>query len=308
MSNNGEIKYVTPEDLARMAPPSKFDTDKVKNKILDVQYGTLPEQKLDIYLPDDAVAPFPVIFYVHGGGWYLGSKREGALECIIDATKHGYAVISVDYRLVPTVSYPEFIFDVKTAVRWARAHAAEYGFDPEHFGMVGDSAGGHITLTMGFTGNWVEYEGEEFGWEGESTKLQAICSMFGRSMLYADHDAWYRESGVRRTTGAPVSAGGESPRNMFELAFNTTNKTLMRIISPYHMVHKDIPPTMLQHGLSDAVVPYQHSIHLADRITKVCGADRVHLCTYPERNHSDKDFMTYENCLEVLAFFDKYLK
>ena len=72
MSNKAEFEYVTPEDFARMATPVIFDTNRVKNKVLDVQYGTLPEQKLDIYLPDEAVAPFPVIFYVHGGGWYGG--------------------------------------------------------------------------------------------------------------------------------------------------------------------------------------------------------------------------------------------
>ena len=308
MSENAEFNYVTAEDFARMATPVDFDTDRVKNKVLDIQYGTLPEQKLDLYLPDDAKAPFPVIFYVHGGGWYLGTKRLGALDCIIDAVKFGYAVISVDYRLAPTVCYPEFIYDVKTAVRWARANAEKYGFDPDRFGMIGDSAGGHITLTMGFTGDWVEYEGEEYGWAGQSSKLQAICDMYGPSILYADEDAWYRESKVRRMASAPPPEGGEQPPSMFEQAFGTGNKTLLRVISPYHMVHKNIPPTMIQQGMADAVVPYQHSTLLAERITEICGADRVLLRTYPERNHSDKDFMTSENCMEVLEFFDKYLK
>lgn len=307
MPDNSEFTYITKEDLARMALPVDFDTDRIKNKVLDIQYGTLPEQKLDVYLPDDAKAPFPVIFYVHGGGWSMGTKRLGALDCIIDAVKFGYAVISVDYRLAPTVCYPEFIYDVKTAVRWARANADQYGFDPERFGMVGDSAGGHITLTMGFTANWAEYEGEEYGWAGQSTKLQAICDMYGPSVLYADEDAWYRESKVRRMISAPAADGSEAP-SMYDMAFGTNNKTLLKLISPISMVHKDIPPTMIQQGLDDAVVPYQHSTLLAEKITEVCGADRVLLRTYPGRNHSDKDFMTLENCKEVLEFFDKYLK
>ncbi|MDD6189063.1 MAG: alpha/beta hydrolase [Clostridiales bacterium] len=307
MPDNSEFTYITKEDLARMALPVDFDTDRIKNKVLDIQYGTLPEQKLDVYLPGDAKAPFPVIFYVHGGGWSMGTKRLGALDCIIDAVKFGYAVISVDYRLAPTVCYPEFIYDVKTAVRWARANADQYGFDPERFGMVGDSAGGHITLTMGFTANRVEYEGEEYGWAGQSTKLQAICDMYGPSVLYADEDAWYRESKVRRMISAPAADGSEAP-SMYDMAFGTNNKTLLKLISPISMVHKDIPPTMIQQGLDDAVVPYQHSTLLAEKITEVCGADRVLLRTYPGRNHSDKDFMTLENCKEVLEFFDKYLK
>ncbi len=307
MSENYEFTYVTPEDFARMALPVDFDTDRVKNKVLDVQYGTLPEQKLDVYYPDEVSGPLPVIFYVHGGGWYLGSKRQGALDCIIDAIKFGYAVISVDYRLVPTVTYPEFIFDVKTAVRWARAHAAEYNFDPERFGMIGDSAGGHITLVMGFTGNWVEYEGEEYGWAGQSTKLQAICDMYGPSNLYADDDEWYRESKVRRM-GTPPKPGEEKPKSGYAQTFGTDDMNLLRLISPITMVHKDIPPTMIQQGMVDAVVAYQHSTLLAEKIKAVCGEDRVDLRAYPERNHSDKDFMTLENCKEVVEFFDKYLK
>ena len=78
MENRAEFTPITQEDLARMANPINFDTDRVKNKVLDVQYGTLSEQKLDIYLPDEVKAPVPVIFYVHGGGWCLGTKRLGA--------------------------------------------------------------------------------------------------------------------------------------------------------------------------------------------------------------------------------------
>ncbi|MBQ8831254.1 MAG: alpha/beta hydrolase [Oscillospiraceae bacterium] len=301
-----EIKMITEAELARMANPTDFDTDRVKNKVLDVQYGTLPEQKLDIYLPDEVTAPIPVIFYVHGGGWCLGTKRLGALDCIIDAIKYGYAVVVPDYRLAPGVTYPEFIFDIKTAVRWARANAAQYGFDPEKFAMVGDSAGGHITLVMGFTGGWVEYEDEEYGWAGYSTKLQAICDMYGPSIIYADEDQWYRESGVPCMKIMPENGG--KAISMYEQAFGTMNKSLLRVISPYNMVHKDIPPTMIQQGMADAVVAYQHSTLLAEKIAKVCGEDRVVLKTYAERNHSDKDFMTEENCKEVLEFFDKYLK
>ena len=306
MENRAEFTLITEEDLARMANPIDFDTDRVKNKVLDVQYGTLPEQKLDIYLPDEVNGPLPVIFYVHGGGWCLGTKRLGALDCIIDAIKYGYAVIAPDYRLAPGVTYPEFIYDIKTAVRWARANADKYGFDPEKFAMVGDSAGGHITLVMGFTGDWVEYEGEEYGWAGYSTKLQAICDMYGPSVIYADEDAWYRESGVRRMMIMPEE--GEKKVSMYEQAFGTLNKSLLKVISPYNMVHKDIPPTMIQQGMSDAVVAYQHSTVLAEKIAKVCGEDRVVLKCYEGRNHSDKDFMTEENCKEVLEFFDKYLK
>ena len=123
----------------RMVMPTVFDPTPIKRKFLDVQYGTLPEQKADVYLPDEGEGPFPLIIYVHGGGWSMGTKREGALPCIIDAIKYGYAVISVDYRLAPGVKFPEFLFDVKNAITMTTNRALDastfedtYEKAPEH--------------------------------------------------------------------------------------------------------------------------------------------------------------------------------
>ena len=175
----------TPGFLKRMMLPNVYDPSKLKRKFLDIQYGTLPEQILDVYLPDEGEGPFPLIIYVHGGGWSMGNRREGALDCIIGALKCGYAILTLDYRLVPKVVFPEFLYDVKTAVRWARAHAVQYGFDPARFGMVGDSAGGHLTLMMGFTANHPELEGEQYGWAGYSSEVQAIIDMYGPAVWTA---------------------------------------------------------------------------------------------------------------------------
>ena len=292
----------------RMVTPTVFDPSPIPRKCLDVQYGTLPEQKVDVYLPDEGDGPFPLIIYVHGGGWSMGNKREGALPCIIDAIKYGYAVISVDYRLAPGVKFPEFLFDVKTAVRWARANAKEFRFDPDKFGMVGDSAGGHLTLMVGFTAGHPEYEGEQYGWEGVSSAVQAIIDMYGPSILDADRDAFLKESGVpAMNLGAPPPKDGSAPASGMAGAF-TSDMNMLHLISPIQYVHKDIPPTMIQQGEKDPIVPLQNSTLLAEKIRKVCGPDRVDLRLYQERTHSDGAFMGTENCMEVLPFFDKYLK
>ena len=293
--------------LKRMVTPTVFDPSPIRRKYLDVQYGSLPQQLVDVYLPDEGDGPFPLIIYVHGGGWSMGNKREGALPCIIDAIKSGYAVISVDYRLAPGVKFPEFLFDVKTAVRWARANAKEYRFDPDRFGMVGDSAGGHLTLMVGFTAGHPEYEGEQYGWPGVSSAVQAIIDMYGPSILDADRDAFLKEAGVPALSlGAPPSGDG-APASGMGAAF-TSDMNMLRLISPIQYVHKDIPPTMIQQGMRDPIVPLQNSTLLAKRIEEVCGKDRVDLRLYPERTHSDGAFMGTENCMEVLPFFDKYLK
>ena len=302
--------HFTEEQMAifkRMVTPTLFDPSPIRRKYLDVQYGKLPEQKLDVYLPDEGDGPFPLIIYVHGGGWSMGNKREGALPCIIDAIQYGYAVISVDYRLAPGVKFPEFLFDVKTAVRWARANAEEYRFDPDRFGMVGDSAGGHLTLMVGFTAGHPEYEGEQYGWEGVSSAVQAIIDMYGPTILDADRDAFLKESGVPAMSFEAPAQDNSGPSPSMAAAF-TSDLNMLRLISPIQYVHKDIPPTMIQQGVKDPIVPMQNSTLLAAKIEKVCGKDRVDLRLYPERTHSDGAFMGTDNCMEVLPFFDKYLK
>ena len=296
--------YMSEEELAafgKMAGPTRFDPTKVKNSILNVQYGTLPEQKLDIYLPESGKAPFPLMIYVHGGGWVMGSKTECFLDGMIGLLDHGYALISVDYRLASrTLMFPEFIFDVKTAVRWARAHAEEYGFDPERFAMAGDSAGGHLTQMIGYTAGHPEYAGEEYGWPGVCDKVQAICSMYGPSTLDEPTTRFFRESGVPRPRR-------EDPNSThYDFVFRTNDLGLLKLISPISFITKDIPPTLLLHGKQDGVVPYQQSTILADRIREVCGDDRVELIIYEDRNHSDYAFNTKENSDTIAAFLKKH--
>ncbi|MDR1206745.1 MAG: alpha/beta hydrolase [Peptococcaceae bacterium] len=298
--------YMTKEErlaFFKMITPREFDSSRIRNKVLNVSYGLLPEHLADIYMPETGAGPFPVIFYVHGGGWTQGSKTEGFLDGIIGAVDSGYAVVSVDYRLAPKVSFPEFLFDIKTAVRWARAKAGEYGFDPDRFAMTGDSAGGHLTLMAGFTAGRPEYSDAKYGFAGYSDELQAICDMYGPSVLAGPTARFYLDSGVKR-----VARDAANRPDDYEVAFGTANPNLLTLISPIRHVHKDIPPTLIMHGVQDGVVPYQHSTLLFEKIKEVCGEGKAELVLYEDRNHADFAFNTKENCDTVLKFFDKYLK
>ena len=304
--NEEGVLYMTQEEARTVFSglgPTAFDPTSVKNHTLDVQYGALEEQILDIYLPESGKGPFPVMFYVHGGGWTMGSKTLAFLSGVIGLIDHGYAVISVDYRLAPQTTFPEFLFDVKTAVRWARANADLYGFDPDRFSMAGDSAGGHITLMMGFTADRPEYAGYVYGWPDASDGLQAICDMYGPSILDEPLEQFYKESGIPR-----LSRQVPGKPSAFETAFGTSNANLLRLISPISLVHKDIPPVLILHGVKDGVVPYQHSTLLDMRIKEVCDENRSELILYENRNHADSGFNTKENSETLAKFFNRYLK
>jgi len=291
-----------PENFKRMALPTEFDTDTVKRKYLDVRYGSLPEHTLDIFLPDEGDGPFPLIIYIHGGGWIMGTKRMGALDCIKDCIKYGYALATIDYRLAPATKFPGFLFDVKTAIRFARANAENYSIDSEHIAVIGDSAGGHLALMAAVSVGHPEYEGEQFGWPGVSGEITAAVDMYGPAVLDADWNEMLRENGL-----TPMSTGNSDEPSFLELSF-TEDKNMLKLISPVSYISRNMPPILIQHGGVDPVVPVQNSIITAARIDEVCGEGRCDLRIYPERTHSDKEFMTEKNCLEVLEYLDKYMK
>src|SRR5437016_14561532 len=80
--------------------------------------------KLDLYLPEKADGPLPVIVWVHGGGWLAGSKDGGGPALALVA--RGYAVASTNYRLSQHATFPAQIEDCKAAIRWLRANARTY--------------------------------------------------------------------------------------------------------------------------------------------------------------------------------------
>ncbi|MFM7737764.1 MAG: alpha/beta hydrolase fold domain-containing protein [Planctomycetota bacterium] len=77
-------------------------------------------QTLDLFLPEKADGPLPLIIWIHGGGWQTGSK-EGCPPLRNGYTERGYAVASINYRLSGHAVFPAQIEDCKAAIRWLRA-------------------------------------------------------------------------------------------------------------------------------------------------------------------------------------------
>ena len=293
------ISYMNDDELAdfraRMGA-HEFDPECVKNKHTDISYGPLPEHLLDIYLPDGADAQYPTLMYIHGGGWTMGNKRLCALDSVIGLIKSGWAVLSIDYRLAPQINFPDNVFDVKAALAWIYEYGDNYGLDRTRVVLAGDSAGGHLSLMAGFTQKRAEYSG---ALDKPLAAVKAVISLYGPTDLGVDFEQSFSESGVK--TLPPMMIGGEK-RDINALAFGATYKPLLTLNSPISLVTEDSPPVLLLHGKQDAVVPYQQSVMLKERMDKVCGQSRAKILIYPDRNHSDPAFLTEEN-VGVIAEF-----
>src|SRR5262245_42760420 len=123
----------------------------------DIVYSTTTGQKMDLYFPKTA-GPHPVIVWIHGGGWMNGSKDSQPLPDYIaeQVKRRSFVAVSIDYRLsgwtddgTPINPFPDAVDDVKTAIRFLKAHASLFDIRPDMVLLSGQSAGGHLAALAG---------------------------------------------------------------------------------------------------------------------------------------------------------------
>ncbi len=134
---------------ARSVPAATGSTTPQPGSKQTLAYGSDKLQRLD-YWPAPKMKDAPLVVFVHGGGWKRGDKQmmDGSAKL-----KHwqaqGYAVASVNYRLVPANTVEEQAADVSAAVAHLKAQARTLGFDPMRIALVGHSAGAHLVALVG---------------------------------------------------------------------------------------------------------------------------------------------------------------
>ncbi len=227
-------------------------------------YSTAPELKLELLVPQGITAPVPVVVWIHGGGWKSGSRlpvpaRASAL------CSRGYAVASVDYRLISSALWPAQIQDVRGAVRWLRAHAAEYGLDPDRFAAWGDSAGGHLAAMLATSGGVssitigsvsVDLEGTTGGNLDQSSRVQAAVDWYGATDFLqmrfypatVNHDG--AASDESKLVGGPIQSNPER----------------VATANPVTYASADDPPLLAMHGTIDKLIPFNQSQLLVDAL------------------------------------------
>ncbi len=133
--------------------PVYFIENEKCNLHRDLVYADYGQRQLtlDLFLPDDNGQKSPLLLMVHGGGWISGDKKM-TWPMASYLTKKGFACASVEYRMLLEASYPAALFDIKTAIRWLRCHADEYGIDTSFVAIYGGSAGGQIAALVAATG------------------------------------------------------------------------------------------------------------------------------------------------------------
>lgn len=291
--------------IQNIHPPA--NTSHIQRKYLDIPYAPLsPFQKLDIYLPDDSNGPFPVILSLHGGAFMGCDKSDMQVMPMLEGLKRGYAVVAANYRLSWEAKFPALVQDAKAAVRWVRAHAARYDFDPGKIAAWGGSAGGYLASMLGTSAGIPELEDFSLGNPEQACHVQAVIVWYGPTD-FLKMDEQLAENGLYPQEGQRHNEA-DSPESLLLGRKITDVPEIVKAANPETYIRPGAPPFFLQHGTRDAVVPVQQSINFAARLSQVLGADRVRLELIQDAEHADPRFETPENVTRVLDFLDACLK
>lgn len=264
--------------------------------VRDLAYGPHPVRHLlDLHLPQEGPDPRPLIIWIHGGGWQKGGKdRPSPIQTALEA---GYAVACINYRYSSEAVFPAQILDCQRAIRWLRAHADGHGLDPAHFGVWGESAGGHLAALVGIASD--DFPADDDPLSSVSAAVQAVCSYFGPTDLLAMD----RQS---RPGSKIVHDHPSSPESQLIGGPIQEHRQLAERANPIRYITPAAPPFFIVHGLDDPLVPPGQSemLHAALQARGV----ESQLFLLPGAAHGGSAFKRLAPLHELVAFFDRHLR
>ena len=228
----------------------------------------------------------PAIVFVQGSGFgkpVIYTK----IPHLARYAKAGYVVMSICHRSCREGHpFPAYLEDVKCGIRYLRAHAEEYGIDPEKIGILGTSSGANAAMLAAMTSNDPRYKTEEYAEYSDHVACAAEC--FGPSLMEK-----MPEELLAKLRG-PLSGS----RDAMEV---------MREMSPYYLVneHSQTPPLLILHGDADPVVPYEQGKLLYDKMTSL--GKNVEMIRIEGADHESSSWSEEVYAL-IHEFFDQHLK
>lgn len=190
----------------------------------------------------------PFVLVVHGGAWTGGKRQEMAILCEALA-KAGIASATIDYRLAPQSRWPAQIDDCQAAVRFFRANATKYGLNTAKVAAAGASAGGHLSLLLGFTDTRDTKDPDNIK---ESSRVQYVLNLFGPTDLAQDFDPNVAALVSFQVTGQKYDPASET----------------IKSFSPVNFVDAKSAEVFTVHGLADTLVPPKQAQRLDEALKK----------------------------------------
>ncbi|PAW92485.1 alpha/beta hydrolase [Mucilaginibacter sp. MD40] len=183
----------------------------------------------------------PCVIVIHGGSWSSGDSQQLPELNSLLAT-NGYNVASINYRMAPMWKSPAPVEDVENALKYLRSHAAELSIDTNQFVLLGRSAGAQIALVAGYT--------------LKNQHIAGVIDFYGPADMVWGY-------------AAPSNPLIMDSRKVMERYLGGTYSSVPKQYvnsSPLSFVDASVPPTLIIHGKNDALVAYEHSRRLNQKL------------------------------------------
>ena len=261
----------------------------VGSQVKNLQYAEVDGKPLllDLYLPEKPEGS-PLVIWVHGGGWKGGSKQNCFVKWL---SNFGYTVASINYRLVDIAKWPAQLHDCKGAIRWLRANAQTYGYNPDCVIAAGASAGGHLVALLGTTGDSEELEGNVGGNSEQSSRVQAVVDYYGAT------DFLLRS----RTQSWKVNKLGSVVYNLLGGPANQLVDKAKQASAKFHVTPNDAP-LLVFHGGKDTTV----LMNQTDAIEEAYKKHNLPVTVYrlKDAGHGGFVFYSAENAKHLCEFLE----
>ena len=257
----------------------------------DIVYGHKDGLALtfDWYSPTDKAHGAAIVFMVSGGWFSRWMPPEQALPLFQAYLQEGYHVFAVRHGSSPRYSIPEAVSDVRRAIRFIRLHAKDYQIDSDRLGVLGMSAGGHLTLMLGTSAD----EGDESAKdpvERVSSRVAAVAALVPPTDLSVA--VWSSPESLPAYRGFPA----------LELEMK-----LAKEHSPVNHVSSDDAPALVIMGEVDELVPPKHGTWIAKAFKKHQVEHK--LIILPAAGHGlDINQPNSKAISEVVAWFNRHLQ
>jgi pectinesterase len=188
---------------------------------------------LVVYSPEKP-GSYPCILDIHGGGWQA-RQVDSDKPMMERLAKRGFVTALTTYRLSQEAKFPAALYDCKSSVRFLRANAAKFKIDPERIGVMGGSAGGHLSGLLAMTGGLPEFEGDGPHKEQSSAVKACVVMAATQDLVAANKD---------KTSPNAIAFFGGTPAE---------KPDVYRAASPITHVRPGVPPTIFIEGERDSL-------------------------------------------------------
>ena len=241
-------------------------------------------ERLDMYVPIGKSRPGLVV-YVHGGGFSGGDKAGGISPDVVRfVLSEGYAVASVNYRLSNEAIFPAQIQDVKAAVRWLRANASTYGYDPDNVAAIGDSAGGSLVALLATSEGVPALDDPTLGNPGVSSSIKAAIVFYPEVDPLSD-SKWLSENPACKGSYDPNSPDSFQSKYLGAPVQTVPGRAKAANPITYLAPSKPVPKFLIAHGNFDCITPYQGSVELYNAIVQVADPSAAQLMIVKGSSH-----------------------